>query len=490
MPYNLNTNYYQPSKGSLTGFDQVNIPPSGSHTFPELGWSLEELRAYLLNQDESTFPSKDWLIQIEQAIEQHLTNTNNPHHLMLSDIVSNFVEQIVASITPGSIPKIPPFYSYQADLELPLNDIFPATFTTTNLYRLASSGEFKNPTSDLEIVGSDYTQKRAGIPLFTTLNNIVPVSWNSNVGTPVNTSIGVSANQTDTYNNGELYDVRELQELGEFGIVIPMNQTPSTVYTTTFFITPNINGGVVKLFQPSTPNVYALVSLTNGEIIATSPDLVVDSVLFTSGTVKISLNYKSHSVVDNGIKILFYDNNEIMGERIGILNRLLFSIAQPITSVGPLNQPIPIDPTLPYSSSSFQIDTDRVSSNPTISHLLLSLELDLYPVHVDGVLQGSTILSFGTLTITRDKINIFVNISGVPVITAPIRSGLNKIAISYSPTKLIYKDAVSQRRVVDMALTPLSMSSISIGPCSGYLVSHVMYGSDDRDKDVEYLSYV
>lgn len=489
MTYDPNTNYFKPSMGSLTGFDAVTLPSDTQ--FPKFGWSIEQLRSLLLNENEMFFPSKEWVMQVEEALKDHITNFDNPHNLTLDQITSNFIEDILANVSKGTPPSIAPFYAFDAETELPIGDIFPATYSNTNMYRLSSVGKMINPSDESLRPYSDYRNTLGALPLFSSVTNLVSDTWFSNGSTPINTILVENDPASGEYTVASTYDVTETDNQGIFGIAIPFTQSPNVSYTCSFIVLPWVIGGILRIYQPSDPTKYAIVSLTNGEYYIPNAGVTCETFVYASGAIGISFGFTALSpTTDNKVNVVFSNEGDTSYSRIGQYGRKMFSISRPSASTAGLNQPILIDTTIPATTSTFVIDSTKVPMPSTMTNVLIGLNLIVYPLMTLSPLVDTSVMTFGALTITRDRTTFYISVSGNTIGQLPIRAGLNTLAISYSPTTIIIKDRISNRQTFSGTYPALNTSSITINRFGGYLASHVMYASSDSDLAVEFLTNV
>jgi hypothetical protein len=487
MTYDPNTNYFQPSFGSLTGFDSVETVIN--QDYPKLGWSVEQLRSLLLNENEMYFPSKEWVMQVEQALKDHITNFNNPHNLTLDQITTNFIEDILASSSKGTIPNIPPFYSFDANTELPIGDIFPATYSNSNLYRLGNSGKLTIASSESLKPYSDYRNTQGGIPLFSSVTPLIDDTWFSNTNTPINTLLIENDSLTGEYAVGNTYDVVETDNQSIFGITIPFTQSPGVGYSCSFIVQPYAIKGILRIYQPSDPTKYAVVSLTNGVYYTTSSDVTCETFVYASGAIGISFGCTALSPTpDNKINVIYSNEGDTSFVRIGQYGRRMFSISRPSASTAGLNQPIHVDPTTVATTTNFTLDSSKISMPSTMSNVMIGLNLMVYPLLASAPLVDTNVFTFGALTITRDRTTFYLKLSGTTIATTPIRNGINTLVVSYSPTAIIFKDRIAPRQTFAGTYSPLNTTGITVNRFGGYLLSHVMYASSDSDHAVEFLA--
>ena len=482
-----NTNYYQPMMGSLTGFTSIDLPTTNPNPLVT-GWSIEQLRAYLLNLDQQNFPSKDWLIEIDGEITTHVNNLSNPHQVTLAQINSNYVENIMGSLVPGTPPQQQPFFSFYPALELPLGTMVPVTNSTTNLYRLNDSGQFVDPNSEPNYIGTDFILGFGALPLYANVTNLVVSNWPYQIGGTINTTYTSTLNHA--YCPGTLFNIFEEADNGTFGVMIPTSPLDgSTLYTTTLFLLGTTNPGFVIIQQPSNSVDFINLSLVDGTFTTSTDAMVVESIMYPNGVIRVSFSYMTSTTPDNAIQVLFYDSYLPIGDRNGVNNRPIFSISTPVTSGGHhLGHPIPINQTLPAVMNGLSINSNSVISTPTLSNVMITLSLYLTTLPPNpGTVDTPTFFTFGALSLNRDHTNVYLNINGNVVAQSPIVLGINNFAISYSPTTVIFKDSFNPRQTVSGAYAPLSTSNIGMGPAWGYLISNTLYAISDNNECVEFL---
>lgn len=488
MSDNPNAGYYQSSRGSLSGFDQIDIP-TGNPNLREVGWSLENLRKFLTNQNGANFPSPESLALIEQRIRDHLEDTDNPHKTSLNQIVGSIVEEVLGNITSGTIPEKPPVYSYFASLGLPLNTICPATFTSANLFRKVAGGWLIDADSESDVIGTDFTSGCPGIPLFSNMNNIVLTDWVTNASTRLNTTISITDDDTLHY-PFSFYEVRETPVTALFGVDIPMTQDLQVSYTTNFHILPSVVGGSVRIYQPGDPTNYAVLNLTTGALVFEGDALTGTAYRSQDGVIRVSIGFTSlQPTADNRLRVVHL-NPSITGDgtRTGSNGRFIFSIAHPQATTASINQPTMVDTSAPATTSVFGLDFAKVGIPATIDRFILTLTLDMFPKNPLASVIDPNILTFGNLLITRDQTQIRVSVGGNTLFTSDILEGFNRISLSYSPTKIIFKDLQEARQVATGTYASLPTTAVTMGPFGGYLCDVSLYAQEDRALTLEFLT--
>lgn len=488
MVDNPNAGYYQSGQGSLTGFDKVNLP-TDNPDLHVIGWSVESVRRFLLNQSGANFPDPASLQLIEQRIRDHLADYDNPHEVTLDQIVGNFTREVLGNIVPGTVPDHPPFFSYSATLPLPLGTVVPATYTNSNLFRKTAGGWLVDTSAESDFFGTDYISGKAGVPLFSVLNNITPTTWATDASTRFNTTISVTSNTTLNY-PFSFYEVRETPMTAMFGIDIPMLQDLQVLYSTTFFVLESAVGGTIRIYQPGDIANYATVDLGTGAITFEGDALIGVTHKNADGVIRISVGFTSLlPTADNKLRVVHINENSSGdGTRTGSNGRFIFSIAHPQTSTGSLNQPIINNLATAASTSPFVLNLAKLNVPSTLSRFIITMTLDLYPQQPLSSVIDSNILTFGNLVITRDQTNIRVSLSGTTLFTSVILEGLNKITLSYSPTALVFKDLATVRKQVTGNYAALSTQTVSFGPFGGYLRDCSLYAQDDLEQVVEFLN--
>lgn len=488
MSDNPNAGYYQSGKGSLTGFDQIDIPTSSPDLY-KIGWSVESIRNFLLNQSGANFISPEALELISQRIRAHLDDFDNPHRTTLDQIVGDFTKELLGAIMPGTVPQNPPFFAYKASLSLPLGDIVPVTYTSNNLYRRTAGGWFIEVDDEEDQFGTDHTTGKAGVPLYSSMINITPTTWHSDVSTRLNSTITQSTDETIQY-PFSFYDVKETPVTGMFGIDIPMTQDLQVYYTAGFFVRPSSVGGSIKVYQPGDSANYAIIDLLTGDVDFTGDELSGACHKYNDGVLYVSLSFTSLlPTSDDKLRVVHINTGSSGdGTRTGSNGRHIFSVAHPQTTTGNINQPIMVDLDNTSSSPTFSLNTTRLQLPATLNRFIVSMTLDLWPKSPTATVVDSTILTFGNLVITRDQTTVRVSVSGNTLFTSTILEGLNKFTLSYSPTKIILKDLANDRATSVGTYPAISTQTLTFGPFGGYLRDFSLYGDDDNDQVVEYLN--
>ena len=487
MEDNPNTNYYKPSQGSLTGFDQANLPTNGPD-LSQTGWSISQLKSFLLNENNLNFPSQEWVRILDDLINSHVNNFNNPHQLTLDQLTSNFVRDVIGSIVPGTPPSIPPFFSYDSSNPLPLEDIFPAAYSNINLFRMNDGGVFVDPSSESVNISVDSITNQPGIPLFSPITNILPTNWATQTTTRINTLLNqVSHTSLDYPFN--FYAVTETYVYGNFGINLQATQTASTVYTASMFILPASISGSLVICSGGDLSNSMVVNLTDGTFKCSSSTVIGETFVYSTGVIRISFSFTSESTAGTKTVNVFHKNStDDVLPRNGQLNRLLFTVFNPVITKSSLNQPALINNSVSSSVTSMTFDLSAANAPSTLSNMMITLGLNVYPTLPGATLANTLIFTFGNLTVTRDQTNIYVKLATTTLFTSPIQNGHNVLSISYSPTKIIFKDLTNDRAVVTGSYTPLSTTQVSAGLFDGYLKYMVIYAISDTSMCVEYLT--
>lgn len=480
-----NYGYFQPSPGSISGFDSANIPSTNSNIAVE-GWSFERLRQFLQNQSAINFPTNQFLLSVETLIANHLADFNNPHHVTLDQIVGDFVTEVLGSVVPGTVPDRAPFYVFDARVELPIGDIFPATYTTTNLYRTTSSGVYVDPNTASEKLWTDYAVENGGFPLYSQLTSIVAPSWATLPSTPANTIMPVV---TGTAYPFPIYQVKETDIVATFGIQLPITEALGTPYTLNVFIKDGGQMGTVRFYQPSTATSYFEVELSTGASIASDGTISGVTSMTSDGMIKVSFSYTSQPITaDNVVVMTHVDEGAAVAQRQGQDGRSLFYVAMPQQNTACGQQPVLINPSQPGTTSVFTANLGASGVPATLANVIVGLSFVMSTKAAAAAITDTTLFSFDALQITRDQTNLYVKVSGTQVFTSVIQEGWNKITLSYSPTTLIYKDLVNNRQTATGVYPALSTTSVTSGPCEAYLHGLVFYAQADLQACVEYIT--
>ena len=486
MVDNPNTDYYSPAKGTLTGFDAASVP-TANPDIVQTGWSIDQLRSYLLNEHGQNFPTNEWVRMVDALINDHVQDFNNPHRLTLSQITSNFVRDILASVTPGTPPPIAPFYAYDTACALPLGDIFPATYSNTNILRMTEGGQFVDPSTELEIFGIDAVTNQPGIPLFSSLTNVIPANWATQSSTLVNTTLTNTTHPE--FNYPFIYSaVKETNTTGIFGLAIPSDAEPLTCYTFTTFILPAV-GGFLSFYLANDSSKFMTLNLNDGTFTTSSPDIAAEVFSYPSGVFRVAFSFTTPYLgTATVIEIIHKNTGDQSPTRAGQTDRLIFTIARPRITKAGLNQPVLKDFTSTGSTSALVLNLERLPAPATLSKVVFTIALNLYPRLNTTLMTDTAVFNFGVFSIVRDQVNLYVKYSNAVLFTSPILRGLNVISVSYSPDTIIFKDLANPRQTVTGTYTALSTQYVTLGPCEGYLKSIALYAMADTVRCLEYLS--
>jgi hypothetical protein len=481
------TPYYSPSKGTLTGIDSAILTSTGVN-IAETGWSVQQLKTLLQNKAGSFFPSADWVALLESEIENHLEDFNNPHHVTLAQIAGDLVTDVLGTIVPGTVPDLPPFFSFDAVLALPLGDIYPATYTPTNVYRMAAGGACTNPASEIENVATSYVTGTAGVPLYSAFISTVAATWATQQSAPINTTIAASTDVSYNY-PFPFYTVSEIEATGQFGVSIAATQAQGTGYIFSCLIRPSAVGGTLTLSMPSDTTNVVKVDLGTGDVTASTALVSAQSWVYADGTIRVSMQYQSSlQTTDNSIQVIHTMPSQTDSTRHGVAGQVLFSLAVPTNAIAAFGHPLPVNPQVAASVSPMVFDLSKVSAPTTLASCLLTLTVELYPHLSTVALTDTTLLTFGAVSLTRDKTTVYLKLNGSTLFSTPILPGAMTFTISYSPTTIIFKSSLVARQSVTGTYPALQTTTVSVGPCGGSLERLAFYAMADSAACVEYLT--
>jgi hypothetical protein len=488
MSDNPNLGYYQPSLGSLTGIEQFNIPRDNPN-IADTGWSIEQLRRFLLNQSDINFPSTEWLQQIEQVIQEHVTDVNNPHQTTLDQIVSDIVSQIIGSVVPGTPPTTSPFYTFDATANLPLGTVAPATYNPQNLYRRTQTGSIVNAQTEQDKLGVDTTGGSVGVPLYSTMTNNTPVNWDTLPSTLLNTTL-VNDPDVLTVYPFTFKAVNETPTVGVFGVNIPITQNLQAAYTTCFYVKASSVEGKIRIYQPSNTSNYIDVNLVDGVSEFYTDTMGGTSVRYADGVIRVCVTFtSSSSLADNALCVVHLNPEQTgNGTRQGSLGRTVFSIAHPQTTQSTLNTPPFVNLSQTASCPTLSLNMDNTQIPENLDSVLMTFSIDIHPTPQISPISDPTILTFDSLIISRDQIKVYVSVEGNTLFTSDILDGVNTFSISYSNSKIIFKDLFGERQVSQGDYPALATANVTFGPFGGYLLNASFYNEVDNLSVVEYLT--
>jgi len=480
---------FNPATGSLVGFNKVvGLGGEDPNNIVKNGFSLDNLAAFLRNENGGNFPTAESLIEIAQQVQDHIGDFTNPHHTTLDQIMKNLVEDLYYNVTAGSPPSIPACYSFQSDLGFTFGTILKETYTSSGLYRQVDSGTFKAVSTDTLPVGTDYISNRAGIPLFATMNDVISPTWNTNTGYRVNTDL-VLDNAKLSFPD-PFYRVEETPVTGDFSFDVGIVEDLQTVYTAAMLIAPGAVGGLLKIYQPSDLQNYLILDLTNATIDAHGTAMAGHVVQKASGVMWVSVTFTSgNPTADQRIRLTHLNvanDGTQSSTRSGSQGRQLFSIASPQASKSPLNPPMMSATTATMSALTVPLTTLGIPTQ--LPECMVTLKFSTFPQLLGAANLASSVLTLGALTITRDQTQFSVALNGSLIAQAPILPGLNALSVSYSATQIVVKSLSTDRQVVTGSYPALSTQTMAFGPFDGFLHSSAIYAEADLTKCVEYLT--
>lgn len=470
--------------GSITGFNRF-VTADGDIDPVLTGWSIDQLMAYL--RDPKFIPSRDWIIALENDMIEHLEDFNNPHQTTVDQVASDFVSQILSSITPGTVPDIGPFYSFKADVELPLGDFFPASVNFSNIYRLKSNGIFKPSSSDPSYVGTDYSAGLGAIPMYASFTNYVSDEWNEDTNSSVNTLITESVITPD-FLPGRAYRISETSTTGIFGVRIAADLSSSVSYTVAMFVASAGIEGSLKIGQPDDPTKFAILSLDTGEHVVSDPSVQISTTMYKNGVIKVSYSFTTLPLTLGSVVVAFYEASGTISGRVGIYGRDIFLISTPLITTAPPQFPIPFNKTLPALSDSFVIDTSRFIDYPTTARFTTSLDVVMDVLTVPILGTNIYILRMDPFYITRTETLIELRVDGIILYYCPIVQGLNRISVSYTSDEIVFKHMNNDSVIIPGPFPPIPTTNWSLGPFGGYLASHEYYATSDTNRLLEFLN--
>lgn len=483
----INQGYFQPSQGSLTGFTDIDLP-QGNPVLSRVGWSLDQLYDFLTNQSDINFPTEDFVRRVDELINGHINNFNNPHKVTLDQIIGDVIRDILSNVTPGTIPELPPFFSYESECPLPLGDIYPATYDSHNLYRMSPGGILIDPANEDVTLGVDYLTGRGGIPLFSSLDNLIASDWTTNTAYRINTQVTSASLPTLSY-PFPFYLVSETNLTGNFGVYIPYNRQSNLDYTLSFFLLPTVEEGTIVIRQENAPTETMEIDLKSQSFTLLSPNLLGDIFVYASGVMRVSLTFKATSSQQSYVlQILHRNENETSLSRVGQQDRPLFYYANPIVSTSFINQPVVIDNNQTLTTDPLVFDLSRVNIPNHLSDLILTISTNLYPSVTNKTINDNLIVQFGALTLERDANNVYLKLNGSTLTQTPLLSGLNIFSISYAPTMIQFKTLNTQKQQFPGAYNTLATNTFKAGPCGGYLYNLALYALSDTNQILEHLT--
>jgi hypothetical protein len=485
MVDNSNDVFFSGSLGSISGFTKSADPTDSG--IIAAGWSLGELLEFFTNKRDVNFPNDDFVRRVNELIKTHTDDFNNPHNVTLEQVAHNFVTQIIGSVTSGSAPKMPPFFSYDSTCPLPLNDIFPATYSNANMYRMSDAGTYIDASSEVYVLGVDHVTNKPGLPLFPPFANTVPDNWYVAGGIPRSTIIQSAINPTPGF-PFVLHMLSETEAMGSFGVTIPTPYPTDSIATFTFFAKTILTGGSILISQVSSPDDVLTVNLTDGTFEVSSDEIVAETFVYPSGIIRVSFTYKVKSGNATAVQVLHRNESELSTDREGSFGRQLFLFANPTSVLAPINHPILINRSLPAATTVFNAKIGEFVSEQSLDRLMITLNLNLYPMLEGAISTEALIVSFGSVSVTRSFNRINFKLTGVTIFSSLILPGSNVVTISYAPDRVIFKDFESDRKEVPGAFPPIPVTSLTIGQFSGYLQDIALYAASDEDRCVEFLT--
>jgi hypothetical protein len=403
--------------------------------------------------------------------------------------VGDIITQIIGSVVPGTPPRTIPFYSFDTVAGLPLGTVLPASYQTMNLYRRTQTGVLVNAQTEQDTFGLDTTGGIPGIPLFSNMTNITPSNWDTLPETLLNTTLSNNSDSLVSY-PFIFKDVNETPATAVFGIDIPMNQSLQQTYTTCFYIKPTTVGGIIRIYQPSDISNYIEVNLVDGVSSFFTDSMGGTSVKYPDGVIRVSVTFTSSSVLaDDALRIVHLNPSQTgNGTRSGSLGRKIFTIAHPQTTQSTLNSPSLVNLSQSGSCPVLNLNMDNTQIPEEMSSVLFTISMDLHPTPQITSITDPTIMTFDSLVISRDQTRISIAVEGNILFTSDILDGTNNLTISYSNSKIIFKDIFNERQVSEGNFPTLSTQDITFGPFGGYLNYAAFYNEVDEFSVVEYLT--
>ncbi len=470
--------------GSITGFDQF-LKSDGSSDLILTGWSIDQLMAYLKNPDN--IPPRDWIIAVENDLEEHLNDTNNPHQTTVDQVATSFVEQILGALVPGTVPDVSPFYSFKADLELPMGDLFPSTVSSTNVYRLKNNGIYTLTTSDSDYIGTDYVSGKAGIPLYKSFTNLVPIGWNENAGTIQNTFLTVNSLPQD-FTPGVFYRVSETNTTGVFGININAPLQDATSYTMSVFVKTAGIEGTLKINQIDDPSKFALVSLDTGECVASDSSVQVFTNVYRNNVIRISFSFTTLEDSAGSVSMTFYEKNGTITNRVGVYGRDIFNVSYPLICNTPPRFPIPGAITVPTISEKFLLSLDRIITSEIISRFTVNMEIIVDPLTVPTLGTNVYVLVMDPFRITRTATSFQIRVNNTVIYTVPIVSGINRFSVSYTNDEIVLKFMDNDSISITGVFPSVIVDNWYCGPFGGYLLGMEIYATSENNDLLGFLN--
>jgi hypothetical protein len=486
MSSNVNSAYYRKSGGTISGFGAM-VPDTGAPDLLKVGTSVEELMEFLSNRRGVNFPSNEYVRQVQEALDAHLADHSNPHHTTLDQIVGGGADAIFGAIVPGTVPQNPPFYGFDASLGLPLGVFVPAAVSMANIYRQSAGGVLIDIATETDIVGTDYGTNAAGIPLYSMLESVTSDTWYTDPVLGLNTQVTEYVDPSLRY-PFSFYQVNETPVTAFFGINIPTLQDPNAGYALTFYVIPIVDGSL-RVYLPSNANDYADIDLADGTVTVVSSTMSCVAHRYASGVLRISVGFVSDiASPDTHVRVVHIEHGSSAPTRSGAAGRAIFLIGHPQTTISALDPPAIVNAASPATMSGMTLYLQSTGAGATITDFTVTIGITIYPGGQNSTIVDSTIFTMGPLLLLRDQSTVTLSYEGSPLFTSDILEGFNEFTISYSPSKIIYKDMATDRRVSDGNFAALPTASVIVGPMGGYLRHIYFYNQFDDAQLTEYLT--
>jgi hypothetical protein len=355
------------------------------------------------------------------------------------------------------------------------------------MLRMTEGSVFVAADDEINEMGVDCTTTKGGIPLFGPITNLVAPDWKSRFTAVLNTTITDSVRPLGNFPFSS-YTVTEAAAYGEFAIGIASDREVGKSYTFTAFLRQTIVGGSVRITQMNNEANYMTVNLRDGSCTFTGTGIIGTAFVYPSGIIRVAFGFTTVSSMNpNLVKLTHIDDGASTPARNGT-NRALFTIARPMISTSFLNHPTLEDEYTTGSTSVLTLALERIPAALALSDVMIAMSINMYPALPNQAVNDTTILSFGTLSITRADAILSVKNGNTVLFQQPILPGLNNLALSYSPTEIIFKSGISPRKVLTGAFPALLTQTVTVGRCGGYLRQMAMYAASDKAKAIEYLA--
>jgi len=455
--------------GVISGFSEISTDPAGtpSELTPAPNFSAADLLMYMSRLLNTLDPKK--LEDFKRTIMTHIQDTNNPHHIKLSDLTDDFVKHLFSDFMPGEPLTAQPTYSLMA-LTAPINNVTCLRQGNVNII---------NEAGYIEQVGSDELaiDYGTGFPSLITWESRTNLIPNNSIKHPPELTF-LNSEEAVLLPNIKSPDVvvtplsiTTAQVNDVHGMEFTPIGTPGNRYTTAFYYYPHRKGYLFLTYG----DAKAVYDITNNAVVALSQNTNIHIHTLANGWLDISFDYPF--LLNTTLKITYSDT--ILETYDGEPEMLIFSITGLRHMQGKGLCPYIKTTNGPASITGSSIVLPSFVKLPSQGTLVF--DLDGAMPETDRVLLQIGSLNVITITPTA----VICSIGGNLIIQNT--STLKRIVFSYGSNGMLLRTSGNTNTLIATPIQHLSTLSPTINSFPGNLLEFTIYPQEANLMNADFL---